>query len=303
MLLRVAKGSRQPYPDPQRAESSQMSGHPIDDYAAWIGRPFCRTDTLSPRLIAQFRAVLDDGLAPAEVPLGIFWALCPDMCAPNDLGRDGHPRPGVVLPRLPLPRRMWAGGELIFTGLFQADDLVTRDSRVEAITFKTGSTGPLGFVSVRHEYGARGVGVLSERQDLVYREDPVPSARRPALPNADDLGPPIASYRVRPDAVLLFRYSALTFNGHRIHYDRAYAIDVEGHDDLVVHGPLQATWMLNLAARVMGKCPSRFTYRGVSTPTCGQDLMIEAHPAPQGAIALRVRRDSGPATMTGMAYP
>lgn len=280
-----------------------MSDTQDEDHTAWIGRRLARTDALSARLIGQFRAVLDDALAPGEVPLGLFWALCPDAFLPKDLGRDGHPRPGLVLPRLPLPRRMWAGGALDWRGAFQAGDTVTRDSEVEAITFKAGATGPLVFVSVRHDYSARGACVLSERQDLVYREDPLPGALKASVPMAEDRGPALSSYRILPDTVLLFRYSALTFNGHRIHYDRDYARQVEGHDDLVVHGPLQATWMLNLAAKVLGACPSRFTYRAVSTPTCGQDLTVEAHSGPERAIALRVRRDDGPVTMTGMAYP
>jgi 3-methylfumaryl-CoA hydratase len=271
-------------------------------YRAWIGRRISRVDTVSPRLIGQFRATLAASLAPAEVPLGLFWALCPDALPPEDLGRDGHPQPGLILPRLPLPRRMWAGGEIAFSGTFREGDEVQRDSTVEAITFKTGSTGPLGFVSVRHDYAVAGFCVVSERQDLVYREDPDPAAPETYYPSAPDLGPPLAEISLLPDPVLLFRYSAVTFNGHRIHYDRSYATGVEGYDDLVVHGPMQATWMLNLAARVLGASPSRFTYRGVSPLTCGQRAWVEAHQARDGGITLRVRREHGPVTMTGMAY-
>jgi 3-methylfumaryl-CoA hydratase len=273
-----------------------------DQYRAWLGRQISRADTISPRLIGQFRATLAGSLVPAEVPLGLFWALCPDALPPDDLGRDGHPQPGLILPRLPLPRRMWAAGEVLFASAFHEGDQVQRDSTVEAITFKTGSTGPLGFVSVRHDYGVAGRCVVSERQDLVYREDPTPGAPQPTYPPAAELGPLLAGINLRPDPVLLFRYSALTFNGHRIHYDRSYATGVEGYDDLVVHGPMQATWMLNLAAQVLGACPSRFTYRGVSPLTCGQHVHIEAHQARDGGIAVRVRREQGPVTMSGIAY-
>ncbi len=272
-----------------------------DPYGAWIGLRISRTDTVSPRLIGQFRAVLSTSLAPAEVPLGLFWALCPDALPPHDLGRDGHPHLGLTLPQLPLPRRMWAGGEVLFSGAMCAGDLVQRDTTVEAITFKTGSTGPLGFVSVRHDYGVSGALVVSERQDLVYREDPIPGAVLPAYPPAPDLGPAVDTLHLKPDPVLLFRYSALTFNGHRIHYDRDYATGVEGYADLVVHGPLQATLMLNLAARVLGACPSRFTYRGVSPLTCGQPVVIEAHQGDAG-LDLRVHSEGGPVTMTGTAW-
>lgn len=273
-----------------------------DNLDAWIGRRFTRLDTVTPRLIAQFRAMLAESLAEAAVPLGLFWALSPDAIAPADLGRDGHPQPGLILPRLPLPRRMWAGGEVTFTRPLEEADAVQRDSTVDSIHFKTGSTGRLGFVSVRHDYSVAGALRLSERQDLVYRADLVPGSPAPDYPPAPDLGPPLAALDVTPDPVLLFRYSALTFNGHRIHYDRDYATGIEGYDDLVVHGPLQATWMMNLAARALGACPSRFSYRGVSPLTCGQPVRIEAHAA-EGGLALRVRRVGGPLTMTGRASP
>jgi 3-methylfumaryl-CoA hydratase len=278
-----------------------MTHAETDAYRDWIGRRIQRQDVLSPRLIGQFRATLADHLAPAEVPLGAFWALCPDALPPPDLGRDGHPQPGLILPRLPLPRRMWAGGEITSIAAFHEGDVVERSSTVEAITFKTGSTGPLGFLSVRHDYTVDGALCVSERQDLVYRNDPAPGDVAPQYPQAPDKGPALASMRLTPDPVLLFRYSALTFNGHRIHYDRAYATGVEGYDDLVVHGPLQATLMFNLAAQVMGACPARFTYRGVSPLTCGLPIVVEAHDGPDGRLDLRVRREGGPVTMTATA--
>ena len=273
-----------------------------DPYHDWIGRQITRHDSISTRLIEQFRATLSGHLADSDVPLGLFWTLCPDALPPGDLGRDGHPQLGIILPRLPLPRRMWAGGDVLFKGTFHAGDLVERKSTIEAITFKTGSTGPLGFVSVRHDYSVDGSVVVSERQDLVYRNDQDPGAPSPSYPAAPDLGPPLAESRLLPDPVMLFRYSALTFNGHRIHYDRSYATGVEGYDDLVVHGPLQANLMLDLGARVLGACPSRFTYRGVSPLTCGKPVRVEAHGTADGTIALRVLREGGPVTMTGVAF-
>ncbi len=272
-------------------------------YQSWIGRRIRRVDIVSPRLIEHFRATLSPRLAPANVPLGLFWALCPDALPPAELGRDGHPQPGKILPHLPLPRRMWAGGELDLRSAFHQGDEVLRDTTVEAISFKNGSTGQLGFVSVRHDYSVAGRACISERQDLVFREDPVPGERKPICASAPDLGLPLAEFSLCPDPVLLYRYSALTFNGHRIHYDRSYATSVEGYGDLVVHAPLQATLMLNLAAEVLGVCPSRFNYRAVSLLTCGEPIRIEAHSAQNGGIALRVRRDGGPVTMSGMAFP
>lgn len=265
----------------------------------WIGRGSRRVDTLSPRLIAQYRAALPD-LAEGEVPMGMFWTLSPDAYQPADLGRDGHPRLGLELPPLPLKRRMWAGGEIALHGTFHAGDKVLRDSRIERIAEKTGSTGPLIFVSVRHDYSVGGALILSERQDLVYRDDPAPDAPAVVYPDAPDLGLPLAAMPLLADPVRLFRFSALTFNGHRIHYDADYARQVEGYAGLVVHGPLQAVAMMVLAARVLGRCPERFSYRGLSPLIMGQDAVVEAHRDGDG-LALRVRRHGGPVTMAGQA--
>ena len=266
----------------------------------WIGRGSRREDTISPRLIAQFRATLPDLAGEEEVPLGLFWTLSPDAYPPADLGRDGHPRLGLELPPLPLKRRMWAGGEIAFHGVFHEGDAVVRKSRIERIAEKIGSTGPLIFVSVRHEYSVAGGLVLSERQDLVYREDPEAGAPAPHYPDAPELGPAVASMPLVSDPVRLFRFSAMTFNGHRIHYDADYARGVEGYAGLVVHGPLQAVAMMTLAARVLCRCPARFTYRGMSPLVVGQDAVVEAHRL-DGALSLRVRRSGGPVTMAGTA--
>nr|WP_277818382.1 MaoC family dehydratase N-terminal domain-containing protein [Gemmobacter straminiformis] len=230
----------------------------------------------------------------------MFWTLSPDAYPPADLGRDGHPRLGLELPPLPLKRRMWAGGEIAFHGSFHAGDEVTRDSRIERIAEKTGSTGPLIFVSVRHDYGVGGAVLVSERQDLVYREDPAPDAPAVAYPDAPDLGAPLAAMPLLADPVRLFRFSALTFNGHRIHYDADYARDVEGYAGLVVHGPLQAVAMMVLAARVLERVPAVFSYRGLSPLTLGQEAVVEAH-RDGDALGLRVRRRGGPVTMAGRA--
>lgn len=230
----------------------------------------------------------------------MFWTLSPDAYPPADLGRDGHPRLGLELPPLPLKRRMWAGGEVAFRGVFHVGDAVVRDSRIERISEKTGSTGPLIFVSVRHDYSVGGKVIVSERQDLVYREDPAAGAPAVIYPDAPDLGPPLAEMPLLADPVRLFRFSALTFNGHRIHYDADYARGVEGYAGLVVHGPLQAVAMMVLAARVLGREPAVFSYRGLSPLTLGQDAVVEAHRDGDG-LALRVRRSGGPVTMAGRA--
>ena len=273
------------------------------DYSDWVGRQSSRSEVISDRLLTHFRAVLAGTLGPGEVPPGFHWALVPDVAEPADLGRDGHPRPGLLVPALevrglPLPRRMWAGGELAFVGTLKPGDTVTRDSTVGDITFKSGASGPLGFVTVTHLWKVGGQTRITERQDLVYREDPKPGATPTAA--AAEEWQADAVWHITPDPVLLFRYSALTFNGHRIHYDLPYATGVEGYGGLVVHGPLQALWMLNLSARMVGRLPAIFRYRGLAPLICGVGVAVEAQR--QGdSIALRVRKPDGVVTMQASA--
>ena len=186
-------------------------------YQDWINRGHCRSDVITNRLIEEFHATLPDILAKDPVPLGLFWALAPDALAPGDLGRDGHARLGINMPQMPLPRRMWAGGEVSFLGTFRPGDNVVKDSRIEKIEAKTGSTGPLIFISVRYRYCVAGVEIVNERQNLVYRRDAAPGDPVPTYPPAPDIGTAAASFALTSDPVRLFRFSALTFNGHRIH--------------------------------------------------------------------------------------
>ena len=270
----------------------------MTEYADWIGRQTQRVETITERQVAQFRATLAGTLAPGDVLPGLHWGLMPDLAEPQDLGRDGHPRTGLFLPTLPLQRRMWAGGELAFGPPLQTGDRVIRDSRIADITFKTGSTGRLGFVTLRNHWSVDGQTRITERQDIVYRDDAKPGSATAPVP-ADDW-PGAQVWHILPDPVLLFRYSALTFNGHRIHYDQPYATGVEGYDGLVVHGPLQAIWMLNLATTLFGQLPANFRYRALSPLTCGIPVRIEARPSTEGLL-LRVRREDDVVTMQATA--
>jgi len=262
----------------------------------WIGRSRSGEEAPGDRAVTGLRLVLGDLAAPGDLPPGLHWLILPEMVAADRLGRDGHPAPGVVLPDLGLPRRMWAGGELRFGAPMPAGP-VRRTSTVEAITRKTGSTGPLAFLTMRHVYAGAGGDFLSERQDIVYREPP--SGPAPVPPAAPDW-PDAVSHPVTTDPVLLFRYSALTFNGHRIHYDAPYATGVEGYDGLVVHGPLQATWLLNLATRLLGRLPTVFAYRGLSPLIVARPARVEARETDTG-LDLRVRAEGGPVTMQASA--
>jgi 3-methylfumaryl-CoA hydratase len=170
---------------------------------------------------------------------------------------------------------MWAGGEVETLDVLRIGDAVTRTSTIGDIQHKHGRSGELWFVNVAHEYStARGV-AIRDRQDIVYRD-----AARPRPAKTDQAGPPAVprartrSWNIRTSPVLLFRYSAITFNGHRIHYDHPYATGVEGYDGLVVHGPMQATLLFNLAASEIGRTPRRFSYRGVSPAIVGGELSV-----------------------------
>lgn len=186
-----------------------------------------------------------------------FW----DPVAASGLGRDGHPRVGGLIPDMGLPRRMWAGGRLAFQRALIAGRAAEKRSVVEASQHKTGRSGPLGFVTLRHEIWQDGALCLTEWQDLVYREDPDPKGQPPAPPEArrDET----SARDLRFDATGLFRYSALTFNGHRIHYDQDYARLVEGYEGLVVHGPLLAQLLMLMAEEELGPLAS-FSFRGTS---------------------------------------
>ncbi|MCX8952381.1 acyl dehydratase [Ruegeria sp. NA] len=186
-----------------------------------------------------------------------FWAPQP----PAALGRDGHPKVGGLIPDMGLPRRMWAGGQLEFHAPLIAGIPADRTSVLDNQSTKEGRSGPLGFVTLRHEIRQSGQLCLTEWQDLVYREDPTPgvTAQTPPQSRTDETDVRAVAF----DTTLLFRYSALTFNGHRIHYDLDYARDVEGYEGLVVHGPLLAQLLMLFAVDLGGPLKS-FSFRATS---------------------------------------
>lgn len=186
-----------------------------------------------------------------------FW----DAQEPDALGRDGHPKVGGIIPDMGLPRRMWAGGRLDFCAPLRVGLAAEKVTTLENSTRKEGRSGPLAFVTLRHEVTQYGVVCVREFQDLVYREDPDPTAPKPQakMARTDE----VHSEEHRFDSTLLFRYSALTFNGHRIHYDLDYARDVEGYDGLVVHGPLLAQLLMLMAEKQLGTLKT-FSFRAAS---------------------------------------
>lgn len=236
----------------------------LEGLRGWIGRRETVSDIVTARLDASLRAVLDhpdDAATGGPALPTVHWCLAPVIAPMSALGADGHPARGGFMPPVPLPRRMWAGGELTFHAPLHVGDIVTRDSTIEAVTVKTGRSGPLCFVTVRHRLGTSRGPALDERQDIVFRAATT-AGSAPHMVAAP--GKP-RWQRTRPcDPVLLFRYSALTFNGHRIHYDRSYAMEEEGYPDLVVHGPLQATALVDFAVELRGSVPRVFAFRSVS---------------------------------------
>lgn len=242
---------------------------------AWIGKTETVQDFLTQSLIDRFRATLEPHLWSGTAPLGLHWCLALGAIPIGELSSDGHAKKGGFLPPVPLPSRMWAGGEVVYHHDLIPNASVTRISTVSDIVAKQGKSGTLVFVTVHSEFYSDGLLCISDRQDLVFRDHSVPGkpVARKLVP------PPINATRTKrdtitPDPVLLFRYSALTFNSHRIHYDADYAKNTEGYADLVVHGPLQATLLLNAAAKISGKSPYRFSYRGVAPITVGSAIEI-----------------------------
>lgn len=276
----------------------------IDSLKTWIGRTAEAEDIVTPRLVAGFQATFAPNLASvdaADAPVALHWCLAPSIAPMSELGRDGHPAKGGFLPPVQLPLRMWAGGEVqTFTPL-QAGDIVTRKSLIEDVTVKEGRSGTLCFVAVRHNYRTtRGLAV-SERHDIVYREanegqKPAPVAHLAPQPQHADL-----SWKVEGSSVLLFRYSALTFNGHRIHYDHPYATGVEGYAGLVVHGPIQATLLMNIATMISGRVPSRFRYRGLSPLIASNIFTVSGHRCSAGGVKCWTQNADGRICMEAKA--
>jgi 3-methylfumaryl-CoA hydratase len=250
----------------------------IDDLKGWIGRTEVVRDTVTPRLMALFRATLDPHLAPAgeDAPLGIHWCLAPPEVPTGLLGPDGHPARGEFLPPIPLPRRMWAGGTIEHLAAIRVGDEVERRSVIARLRAAEGRSGPLCFVEVEHSYSTQRGLAIRERQDIVYREAQASGAVPAKVADDEAASGADLAWRVEATPLLLFRYSALTFNSHRIHYDSPYATEIEGYPGLVVHGPLQSTLLLNLAAALRGEPPHRFRYRGLAPLFAGHAVHLRA---------------------------
>jgi 3-methylfumaryl-CoA hydratase len=275
----------------------------LDHLRQWIGRTEQVTDVVTAHLVKGLRATLFMEIGAPKpgdaAPSTAHWCLAQPVYPMSQLGPDGHPTRGGFLPPVPLPRRMWAGGELEFFEPLRVGDEMTRSSRISDVTMKSGSTGVLCFVSVEHEITTPRGTALRERQDIVYRDMSAPQAVAPAKAPP----PPVAKHREShmADPVLLFRYSALTFNGHRIHYDRDYVTKVEGYPGLIFHGPMQAAFIVELAARLHGgTAPKKLGYRGLQPLFEGSEFSVNANDTPAG-MELWIANSAGQPTMKGTA--
>lgn len=276
---------------------------------SWQGRSETLADSITAAPVAALSATLDrEDPGPADgtaLPPLWHWMYFLPHARQSELGPDGHPRRGGFLPPVPLPRRMWAGGRLRWEAgnALQVGQKVQRRSTIGSVSHKSGRSGELLFVLVEHAYSNDQGLALTEEHDIVYRAaaqpgDPAPTPQKPPLD-----GQQTWSRTIVPDDVLLFRYSALTFNGHRIHYDRRYVTGVEGYPGLIVHGPLIATLLLDLLRRELPQARVlSFEFKAVRPTFDLHAFSVHGKPSADGkTVQLWAQDHEGWLTMTGTA--
>ena len=273
----------------------------------WIGRTEQTSDRIARAQVAALGATLDRPQSPGEgdaLPPLWHWLFFQPTARQSELGVDGHPRRGGFLPPVSLPRRMWAGGRLQFQSAhpLRVGQDVVRQSVITSVDYKEGRSGGLVFVSLRHTMlDGEGQVALTEEQDIVYRGHPTSAVSGAASTRAP--ADPVWTREIHPDASLLFRYSALTFNGHRIHYDRTYATEAEGYPALVVHAPLIATLLLELLHTEMpGARIENFSFRAVAPVFDTAPFLVCGHPqGSQRTISLWAETLNGSLAMSATA--
>jgi 3-methylfumaryl-CoA hydratase len=275
----------------------------VEHLRSWIDKQETLHDQVTRFPVAALSATLDrDDPSPgAGDPLPPLWHWLYFLPTARQavLGPDGHPARGGFLPPVPLPRRMWAGGRFVFHQPLRVDEAIIRVSTVKDVTVKHGRNGALCFVLVRHEISGENGLALFEEHDIVYRDMPQPG-EAPATPRparTDDRW----QRDIQPREPLLFRYSALTFNSHRIHYDRRYVTETEGYPGLIVHGPLIATLLIDLLRRNTTQQIASFRFRAVSPLFDIAPFSVHGAPGDKGAVALWARNSTGHLAMEAEA--
>ena len=259
----------------------------VDELKSWIGNDEIAFDEVSQSLEARFRATLDEDPGNPQkgeiASSGLHWALAPAVVKSSLLGKDSHPKKGEFLPPVPLPRRMWAGCRTHFLKPLKIGDLVKKRSSVVDINFKDGKSGLLCFVTANYEFFVDDQLMIKEDHDLVYRDY---NKEDKTIFVKNDLPFVKSDYeeKIFAHPTMLFRYSAITFNGHRIHYDYPYSTEEEGYKDLVFHGPLQATLMLRAAEKYKKAKVKSFSHRGVAPVYANDDLIINIENKPNDSL-------------------
>jgi len=268
---------------------------------AWLDRTETLTDDITAFPLRALAATLDREAPGDAVPPLWHWLYFLPVAPLAQVGPDGHPKRGGFLPPVELPRRMWAGGRLTFHAPLRSGNEATRTSTIANIEDKTGRSGRLVFVTVQHRYESGGVLCIEEEHDIVYRDAPQPgeSAAKPVAAPAGETW----SRTLTADAVMLFRYSALTFNGHRIHYDFPYVTQEEGYPGLIVHGPLIATLLVDLVHRERPDATvATFAFRAVRPTFAGNAFTLCGKPSDDGrSIELWAKDHDGYLTMQATA--
>ena len=256
-----------------------MSDHRAAPLADWIGSTETADDPMPRFPATALGALLGRDAIADTLPLPWHWLYALRAPAPGATGHDGHPARGGFLPPIDLPRRMWASSEIALHHRLRLGTPARRRSTVTDIAAKTGRTGPLIFVTVTHDWMQDGALCLAERQTIVYRE--IAGSRADVVaPATGPIDDALVRETVTPDPVMLFRYSALTYNAHRIHFDTPYATEVEGYPGLVVHGPLIATLLIDAARDLFeGRSIARFSFRAERPAFVGAPLHLCASAA------------------------
>lgn len=266
-------------PNMSRDKSERLTEQPVHEteiakLESWIGNEHLDEDVLTLSPARGMSAVLDrppEALYPTSpLPHGWHWLYFKPIIRRSALGADGHEKRGSFLPPVQLPFRMWAGGRLRFLGTLSLGDAVQRRSTITSVRSRKGRSGPLVFVTVRHEIANEKGVAIEEEQDLVYRD----ISQSSGVPTNPPPEPVEWSETFMADPVTLFRFSALTFNSHRIHYDHPYVTEAEGYPDLVVHGPLIALLLLDAGSRWFDDSPHSFSYRAISPLFSGEEFTI-----------------------------